>query len=64
MSHPVARRLRLGTFWLVAALSTIVPPAAAGREGEWRAYAADKASTKYSPLDQIDAENVHDLRVA
>ena len=38
-------------------------PCAAGQAGEWRAYAADKASTKYTPLDQIDAESVHDLRV-
>ncbi len=36
---------------------------AAGQTGEWRAYAADKAGSKYSPLDQIDAESVHDLRV-
>ncbi len=31
--------------------------------GEWRAYAADNASTKYSPLAQIDKDTVHDLRV-
>ena len=49
---------------LVMALAAAVPPAAAGQTGEWRAYAADKAGTKYSPLDQIDAETVHDLRVA
>ena len=32
--------------------------------GEWRAYAADKASSKYSPLDQITKDNVADLRIA
>ena len=32
--------------------------------GEWRAYAADKASSKYSPLDQIDRDNVARLEVA
>ena len=32
--------------------------------GEWRAYAADKAATKYSPLDQIARDNVADLRIA
>ena len=37
--------------------------ATAGQTGEWRAYAADKASTKYSPLDQIDANNVNDLQI-
>lgn len=35
------------------------PPA-----GEWRYYAGDRASTKYSPLDQIRPDNVKGLRVA
>ncbi len=30
--------------------------------GEWRHYAADRASTKYSPLDQINPSNVDRLR--
>ena len=32
--------------------------------GEWRAYAADKAGSKYSPLDQITKDNAADLRIA
>ena len=32
--------------------------------GEWRSYGGDLGSTKYSPLDQIDATNFNDLRVA
>ena len=32
--------------------------------GEWRSYGGDLGSTKYSPLDQIDATNFADLRVA
>jgi quinoprotein glucose dehydrogenase len=32
--------------------------------GEWRAYGADLANTKYSPLDQITRDNVGALRVA
>ena len=32
--------------------------------GEWRQYACDKASTKYSGLDQITADNFSDLKVA
>ena len=32
--------------------------------GEWRSYAGDIAGTKYSPLDQIDAENFSDLEIA
>ena len=33
-------------------------------DGEWRSYAGDPGSTKYSPLDQIDAGNFGDLRIA
>jgi len=32
--------------------------------GEWRYYAGDAASTKYSPLDQITRANVRTLQVA
>ena len=32
--------------------------------GEWRSYAGDTGSTKYSPLAQITSENVGDLAVA
>ena len=32
--------------------------------GEWPAYSGDLASTRYSPLSQIDASNVGDLRIA
>lgn len=31
---------------------------------EWQAYGADKANTKYSPLNQINRSNVSELRVA
>jgi quinoprotein glucose dehydrogenase len=34
------------------------------KNGEWRAYAADPGSTKYSPLDQINKDNAKDLRIA
>jgi quinoprotein glucose dehydrogenase len=34
------------------------------RGGEWRSYAGDIAGTRYSPLDQITAENFGDLEVA
>ena len=33
-------------------------------EVAWRAYAGDHASTKYSPLGEIDKQNVGDLEVA
>ena len=32
--------------------------------GEWRSYAGDLGSTKYSPLDQINRDNVQDLEIA
>jgi quinoprotein glucose dehydrogenase len=34
------------------------------RNGEWRFYGGDEASTRYSPLDQITRENVRDLKIA
>ena len=33
-------------------------------QGEWRSYGGDIASTKYSPLAQINAENFGDLEIA
>src|SRR4051794_20059274 len=32
--------------------------------GEWRYYGGDGGSTKYSPLDQIHADNVAKVKVA
>ena len=32
--------------------------------GEWRYYGGDAGGTKYSPLDQINAENVKNLQIA
>ncbi len=50
-------------------LLTLVLPAAGlaqygATNGEWRSYGGDLGSTKYSPLDQIDASNFSDLQVA
>ena len=36
----------------------------AGPAGEWRAYAGDERGLRYSPLDQIDGDNVDRLEVA
>ncbi|MCZ0936457.1 MAG: PQQ-binding-like beta-propeller repeat protein [Gemmatimonadetes bacterium] len=33
-------------------------------DGEWRYWAGDAGSTRYAPLDQIDASNVEDLEIA
>ena len=57
--------------WLSLALAALllVPLALDGQDrgtpdGEWRYWGADAWSTRYSPLDQIDASNFEDLRLA
>lgn len=45
----------------LTALALLLPLAAPARD--WTHYAADARSSKYSPLEQIDAENFHKLRV-
>jgi quinoprotein glucose dehydrogenase len=54
---------------LPVVLSVILgtPPAPSQQgttNGEWRYYGGDSGTTKYSPLDQINATNVKNLRVA
>ena len=46
--------------WLAIAVAL----AARAQTGEWRYYGGDAHSTKYSPLDEIDASNVNQLHVA
>ena len=52
----------------VIAVSWLALGSAAAQQGathgEWRSYGGDTGSTKYSPLDQITAENFSDLEVA
>ena len=36
---------------------------AGATSGEWRSYGGDRGNTKYSPLDQINADNAGGLRV-
>jgi glucose dehydrogenase len=49
-------------------LAVIALPASAQQwgnpEGEWRYWGGSMASSRYSPLDQINAENFNDLEVA
>jgi len=51
---------------VVINVSAVMPSAVAqGTEnGEWRSYGGDIKNTRYSPLEQIDAENFNDLEVA
>ena len=37
---------------------------AQNKSQDWPAYSGDKGATKYSTLDQINASNVKDLRIA
>lgn len=68
-------RAGLNVRWLVTAGLSVaglvgvvaqqpVRPAASGPAGQWRTYGGDLASTRYSPLDQINAGNFGSLRVA
>jgi len=45
-------------------LSLAAPAPASAQDGEWRYWGADAASSRYSPLGQIDASNFSDLEVA
>ena len=54
---------RIASLLLVTLLSLAASPVAGAQTGEWRAYSADAAGTKYTPLDQITADNAGDLQV-
>jgi len=45
-------------------LSALLSAQSGARIGEWRSYGGDLASTRYSPLDQINASNFSGLEVA
>ncbi len=56
-----------GSVVLVAALALTTAGGSAqnsGASGEWRTYSSDLASTRYSPLDQINKDNFSSLEVA
>jgi hypothetical protein len=62
--RPVAAVLVLGVAALACARQA-PPTARTGTEaGEWRYYGGDAGSSRYSPLDRIDASNVARLEVA
>lgn len=66
------KRRRTRTAVLAASLVSLAclqAPAQAGlndgtANGEWRYWGGDEASTRYSPLDQINRDNFEDLEVA
>ena len=57
---------KLGLVAVVALAVAIATMAgrAADKNRDWPAYAGDKASTKYSPLDQIDKDSIKNLKIA
>jgi glucose dehydrogenase len=64
----MARWIRYLVYGLSAAFAVWAFPGMAqqgAKSGEWRSYAGDVGrSTRYSPLDQINGDNVKDLQVA
>ena len=48
----------------ILCFSTMLDAQSGAKNGEWRSYAADTGSTRYSPLDQINASNFNKLEVA
>jgi quinoprotein glucose dehydrogenase len=49
---------------LLLAGTTQLTAQSGAKNGEWRSYAGDVGSTRYSPLDQINASNFNKLEVA
>jgi quinoprotein glucose dehydrogenase len=47
-----------------AATNATAPHVYGTQDGEWQTYGGDLSSTRYSPLDQIDATNFSNLEVA
>src|ERR1041385_5137244 len=60
--------MRMIARWAVilAQAACLLPLAAqsGAKNGEWRTYGGDLGSTRYSPLDQINASNFNKLEVA
>jgi quinoprotein glucose dehydrogenase len=54
----------LAALAIVALGVLVAAQGAADSSGEWRAYGATNANLKYAPLDQINKENVSQLRIA
>jgi quinoprotein glucose dehydrogenase len=57
-------RLALGSFAMVLLLTGTLAAQHGAPDGQWPVWGGDLGSTRYSPLDQIDRDNVDDLEVA
>src|SRR6476660_5411778 len=54
----------IGTGGILSAQSTPSGFLATTKNGEWQSYTGDTRGWRYSPLDQINAQNFNDLEVA
>ena len=66
MNRSMSVTLGAGVLCAVSLAYSAASPVAGGARlrGEWRDYGGDKGFTKYSPLDQINKNNVGQLRIA
>ncbi len=69
----VAVAVAVGGFWcvwslqpkpLLAPKAALLPPPTIPPGSEWKSFAADDGATQYSPLSQINPDNVTSLKVA
>ena len=63
-AHPCRSVQRLLLPIVLACTAVGLPAQEGAQTGEWPTYGGDLASTRYSPLDQINAENFNELEVA
>src|SRR5207253_2156565 len=64
---PMTRLLRLVFLGLLIASLFLIHSTIAQqgtKNGEWRVYGGENGSTHYSPADQINRDNIKDLKVA
>ena len=53
-----------GIGWALSAQTNAIGFLATTKNGEWQSYTGDTRGSRYSPLDQINAQNFSDLEVA
>src|ERR1041385_1475251 len=66
---PMLVLLVIGLMWMTMGMggqsgTKNSPSVHTTKNGEWPAYCGDNAGSRYSPLDQINAENFNKLEVA
>ena len=65
VSHRIVRAaIAVMAIGVTAAVASIGGQSSGARTGEWRSYGSNLANTRYSPLDQINADNFNKLEIA